>query len=55
MATELTKEQQKAIDNYGDEIRELKDFQVAVRTRPGMYIGPIGNPGLQNLWLSSTS
>lgn len=48
MATELTKEQQKAIDNYGKEIRELKDFQEAVRTRPGMYIGPIGNPGLLN-------
>jgi len=48
MAVELTKEQQEAINNYGDEIRELKDFQEAVRTRPGMYIGPIGNPGLLN-------
>ncbi len=48
MAVELTKEQKEAIKNYGDEIKELKDFQTAVRTRPGMYIGPIGNPGLLN-------
>lgn len=48
MAVELTKEQQKAIDNYGDEIKQLEDFQTAIRTRPGMYIGPIGDKGLLN-------
>ena len=48
MATELTKEQKEAIKNYGDEIKQLKDFQTAVRTRPGMYIGPIGNKGFLN-------
>ena len=48
MATELTKEQKEAIKNYGDEIKQLKDFQTAVRTRPGMYIGPIGNRGFLN-------
>lgn len=48
MATELTKEQQQAIDNYGNEIKQLEDFQTAIRTRPGMYIGPIGNKGFLN-------
>ena len=48
MATELTKEQKEAIKNYGSEIKQLKDFQTAVRTRPGMYIGPIGNKGFLN-------
>ena len=48
MAVELTKEQKEAIKNYGDEIKQLKDFQTAVRTRPGMYIGPIGNKGFLN-------
>ena len=38
-----------AIDNYGDEIRTLEDFIEAVRTRPGMYIGPIGNAGFLNM------
>ena len=48
MAVELTNEQKLAIENYGDEIKQLKDFQTAVRTRPGMYIGPIGNKGFLN-------
>ena len=48
MGVELTKEQKEAINNYGDEIKQLKDFQTAVRTRPGMYIGPIGNKGFLN-------
>lgn len=37
------------IKNYGDEITTLKDFITAVRKRPGMYIGSIGNKGLINL------
>ena len=45
---ELTKEQKAAIDNYNDRIRKLKDFQEAVRTRPGMYIGPVGTRGFLN-------
>lgn len=45
----LDKEIQEAIDNYGDDIQTLKDFQTAVRTRPGMYIGPIGVPGFLNM------
>ena len=48
MAKELTKSEKAAIDNYGDQIKQLKDFQTAVRTRPGMYIGPIGTKGLLN-------
>lgn len=48
MAVELTKEQKLAIENYGDEIKQIEDFQIAIRTRPGMYIGPIGNKGLLN-------
>lgn len=37
------------IKNYGEEITTLKDFITAVRKRPGMYIGSIGNKGLINL------
>ena len=37
------------IKNYGNEIKTLKDFITAVRKRPGMYIGSIGNKGLINL------
>lgn len=45
----LTQEQIENIQNYGDEITTLKDFVEAVRTRPGMYIGYIGNKGFMNM------
>ena len=45
----LTEEQIKNIENYGNEIQTLKDFVEAVRKRPGMYIGPIGNKGFINM------
>ena len=48
MAKELTESQKAAINNYGDQIKQLEDFQTAIRTRPGMYIGPIGTRGLLN-------
>ena len=45
----LTQEQIENIQNYGEEIQELKDFVEAVRKRPGMYIGHIGNRGFINM------
>ena len=45
----LSKEQIESIDNYGNEIKTLKDFVSAVRKRPGMYLGPISNKGLLNM------
>lgn len=45
----IDKKVQEAIDNYGDTIETLKDFQTGVRTRPGMYIGPVGSEGLVNM------
>lgn len=38
-----------SIDNYGSRVKTLKDFVTAVRTRPGMYIGPINAAGLLNM------
>lgn len=46
---ELSKEMQQAIDNYGDDIKTLKDFVTAVRKRPGMYIGHVGTKGFKNM------
>ena len=46
---QLTKEQIEAIDNYGNEIKTLKDFVTAVRKRPGMYNGHIGRKGVVNM------
>lgn len=48
-ASQLTEEQKRAIDNYGNEIKTLKDFVTAVRRRPGMYIGHIGQKGTINM------
>ena len=42
---ELTEEQMKAIDNYGDDIKALKDFVSSVKKRKGMYLGHIGTQG----------
>lgn len=47
--TVLNEEMMKNIDNYSGKIKTLKDFVAAVRTRPGMYIGPIGNGGFLNM------
>ena len=49
MGEKLNQEMMESIDNYGSRIRTLKDFVTAVRTRPGMYIGPIGNAGFLNM------
>lgn len=49
MANKLTQEQIENIENYGDEIHTLKDFVEAVRKRPGMYIGYLGNKGFINM------
>lgn len=46
---ELTELQRSAIDNYGDEIKQLKDFQTGVQKRPGVYIGSLQNKGLQSM------
>lgn len=45
----LTKEMMENIDSYSNQIKTLEDLIVAVRTRPGMYIGPIGNGGFLNM------
>ena len=47
--TNLTKEQIENIQNYGKEIEEFKTFVEAVRRRPGMYIGHIGDKGFINM------
>ena len=49
MATELTQSQIEAIESYGDEIKQLKDFQTGIQTRPGMYLGSLQNKGLQSM------
>lgn len=46
---QLSQEEIKAIENYGDRIKTLKDFVTAVRKRPGYHNGSIGNKGMLNL------
>lgn len=45
----LTEDQIAAIERYGDEIKQLKDFQTGVRKRPSVYIGSLQNKGLQSM------
>lgn len=45
---QLTEEQKAAIDNYGNRIKTLKDFMMAVQTRPTMYIGSLNSKGKLN-------
>ena len=47
--SELNKSMIDNIDNYSNRINTLKDFVTAVRTRPGMYLGPLGNHGFLNM------
>lgn len=49
MSNNLSKEMINTIDNYGTEIKTLKDFVTACRLRPGQFIGPINGPGLLNM------
>lgn len=44
----LSNDMIKAIDNYGSQIKTLKDFMTAVQKRPTMYLGSLGNKGLLN-------
>ena len=46
---QLSKEMQESILNYANEIKTLATFVEAVRKRPGMYIGRIGNGGFLNM------
>lgn len=47
---ELNKNMMEAVDQYGSRVKTLKDFVTAVRKTPGMYIGPIGNAGVLNMF-----
>lgn len=45
----LSQEMIDNIENYSDQIKTIEDFMEAVRTRPGMYIGPRGAAGFLNM------
>nr|DAT97559.1 MAG TPA: DNA TOPOISOMERASE IV, B SUBUNIT [Caudoviricetes sp.] len=47
---QLSEDAMRSIDNYGDSIKRIEDFITAVRTRPGMYIGPRLGPGFLNMF-----
>ena len=48
----LDENMKESVDLYGSRIETLKDFVTAVRLRPGMYIGPIGNDGFLRIALT---
>lgn len=45
MATQLTKEQIEAVNNYSKSIQTLKDHVTAVRQMPSMYISGVSSNG----------
>ena len=47
--TELSKEMQAAIDNYGERIETLQDFVTAVKLRYSMYLGAAHAPGFLHM------
>lgn len=49
MKQKIDAQMEQNIRNYGDKIKTLESFVIAVRKRPGMYIGPIGNRGFINM------
>ena len=46
----LSSDMIKNIDNYGNEIIHIEGTVNQIRTRPGMYIGPLGAAGLLNMF-----
>ena len=49
MVRKMTQQMEDNIKNYGDEIKTLESFVEAVRLRPGMYIGSIGDKGFLSM------
>ena len=45
--SDLSDKMKESIDNYGQRIQTLKDFQTSVRKRSGMYIGALQNKGME--------
>ena len=46
---ELTEEQKKLIDSYGNNIKTLKDFVTACQQKIGMYLGSAGTNGFKTM------
>lgn len=46
----LNKEMEENIKKYGNEIKSFESFAEAVRRKPGMHIGGIGNRGFLNMF-----